>query len=465
MKHKWYIIVLSICLLHTACEEFVDVDLPDNKISSETVFGSDETANAAVMGIYNELYNLDGFSNGGFRSVTLLGDLSADNLRTITLNQEMSEFQESEIISDNAYNQTLWSSAYNIIYMCNAVLDGLDTYSGVSNKTRDRLMGEVQFVRAFAYFYLVNLYGEVPLVQSSDYRQNAMAPRSSIEDIYSAMTTDLESSIHVLGDSYGEGERWRANRFTAQALLARVHLYLENWEKAENHSTEIIGSTENFTLLDHLDDIFLANSKEAIWQITPAGRSLSFVTNEGRILILTSPPPNSQKPVALTTDLMGSFADEDLRMEHWIGKLDTEDGVYHYPFKYKVNSANVITEYSMVLRLAEQYLIRAEARAHQDNLPGAIADLDKIRTRAHLVPLSIIDPGINRAALLDSIHLERRRELFTEWGHRWLDLKRTGSVSKVLGIKKPLWQDTDVLYPIPETEIDKNPSLTQNNGY
>lgn len=442
----------------------MEVDVPDNKIVSETVFGSDETANSAVTGIYNELFKAE-FSNGGFYSVSLLGGLSADEFRTTALNDELLEFGENEILAENSYNLPLWSSAYNIIYMCNAVMDGLEKYDGVSSAMKVQLLGETAFVRAFVYLYLVNLYGEVPLILSPDYRTNALASRSDAQEIYKSIISDLEMAITNLGDTFLEGQRIRPNKFTALALLARVHLYRENWEKAEAASTQVIGSTSNFSLINNLDEVFLANSKEAIWQITPAGGSLSFATNEGRIYILTSPPPDSQKPVALTNDLIGSYADVDIRKENWIGRLDTEDEVYHYPFKYKVNSADEITEYSMVLRLAEQYLIRAEARAHQDKLAGAIADLDKIRTRAHLAPLSMIAPGINKVALLDSMQLERRRELFTEWGHRWLDLKRTERTSDVLGSIKTSWQPSDGLYPIPESEIDKNPNLEQNNGY
>lgn len=450
--------------MQSSCENFVEVDVPDHKIVSQTVFGSDETANSAVVGIYNELFNAE-FSNGGFYSVTLLAGLSSDTFRTIYQYDEMIEFEENEILVQNSYNLTLWSSAYNIIYMCNAVMDGLQSYNGVSREMENKLMGEVQFVRAFVYFYLVNLYGEVPLIQTSDYRENALASRTKTEDIYSAIIADLENAITILGDTYNGGERTRPNKFTAMALLARVYLHLEDWEKAEIYSTDVINSTENYSLLNNLNEVFLANSKEAIWQISPAGGTLSFIPNEARMFILNDPPPDSQNPVALSNDLTASYPEEDFRLEQWIGTFTTDNQVYYYPFKYKTNSSDVIMEYSMVIRLAEQYLIRAEARAHQDKLIGAITDLDKIRKRANLAPLSTIASGIGGTALLDSIQVERQRELFSEWGHRWLDLKRTKTAPEVLSIKKTSWEATDVLYPIPEEEISKNPNLTQNNGY
>jgi len=119
----------------------------------------------------------------------------------------------------------------------------------------------------------------------------------------------------------------------------------------------------------------------------------------------------------------------------------------------------------MVLRLAEQYLIRSEARAMQNNIAGAISDLDIIRQRAGLNLLADLNPTIEQAELLDEIFLQRRKELFAEWGHRWLDLKRSDRTSEALEDENPYWEDTDLLYPIPETERIKNPNLTQNEGY
>src|SRR5690606_40581539 len=108
-------------------------------------------------------------------------------------------------------------------------------------------------------------------------------------------------------------------------------------------------------------------------------------------------------------------------------------------------------------RFAEQYLIRAEARAMQGKLSGAIADVDKIRQRAGLELISDTNPAIDKEALLNIIFQERKLELFSEWGHRWFDLKRTGRASAVLSSIKPQWQDTDILYPVPEEERSKNP--------
>ena len=110
--------------------------------------------------------------------------------------------------------------------------------------------------------------------------------------------------------------------------------------------------------------------------------------------------------------------------------------------------------------MAEQYLIRAEARAYQDNLIGAVADINMIRRRAGLSDISSDD----KAAILDFVFKERRAEFFLEWGHRWLDLKRTGKVNEVMGELRSTWNKEDELYPIPENQIINNPNVTQNNN-
>src|SRR5690606_32275299 len=114
--------------------------------------------------------------------------------------------------------------AYNIIYMCNNAIEGLNTYDGVSADLKDQLMGEALFVRSFVYFYLVNLYGEVPFIQSPDYRKNVLATRTGTEDIYHTIIADLEFAASHLGNTYLDGERIRPNKFTAMALLARTYL-------------------------------------------------------------------------------------------------------------------------------------------------------------------------------------------------------------------------------------------------
>ncbi len=165
-------------------------------------------------------------------------------------------------------------------------------------------------------------------------------------------------------------------------------------------------------------------------------------------------------------DLVDKFQDDDLRKNTWIRSTDDANGLRYFAFKYKLRfTGQAPEEYPVLLRLSEQYLIRAEARAHLNNISGSLADLTSIRSRA-----GIETPGFtSQAELLSAISDERRLELFAEFGHRWLDLKRTKLIDEVMSttttIKGGTWAPSAKLFPIPSSEILANPELTQNQGY
>ena len=205
------------------------------------------------------------------------------------------------------------------------------------------------------------------------------------------------------------------------------------------------------------NDVFLSGSQEAIWQLMPATTSVN--TWEGNVFI---PSATVIPSYPVTTSLYNSIAATDQRRTAWLKGITVGTTTYYYPNKYKVRTGTSITEYYMVLRLAELYLIRAEARANQNKLPEAIADLNTVHKRAGLVEFP---NTLSKTETLDNIEKERRVELMLEWGHRWLDLKRTHRSDAVLGSLKSGWQATDTLYPIPAYEIQANPSLSQNIGY
>src|SRR5690606_22674358 len=169
---------------------------------------------------------------------------------------------------------------------------------------------------------------------------------------------------------------------------------------------------------------------------------------------------------SLAEGFLAQFEPGDLRATHWVGSVTNGASTWYFPFKYKLKVATASSqEYSVVMRLAETFLIRSEARARQANLPGAIADLDVIRQRAGLPLIADVNPSINQDEMLLAIEQERRSELFCE-NHRWYDLNRTDRADIVLGAVKQNWEPTDHLYPLPESELLINPLLApQNPGY
>ncbi len=439
-----------------SCENFLDVDPPTNEIVSETVFTDDISANAAADGIYSNLMEGNGYASGGTSSITGLVGLSADDYLPYSRNSSIQDIFNNSIIPTNFLVSSLWNSMYETIFFANTMLEGLRNSTDLTANTLNQLEGEGKFMRAFCHFYLVNLYGDIPLVLSTDVETNRLARRTASSEIYEQIISDLLDAQSLLSETYvaTNEERIRPNRAAATALLARVYLFLENWSEAEAQASLVLDNP-NYALVDDLNALFLANSEEAIWQLRPVVPQEN--TNDAQTFVR-----RGSLGAPLTSELFNSFETGDRRQEVWLGSFINGAVTEYYPFKYKIwENGQPLIEYSMVLRLAEQYLIRAESRARLNNISDAQLDLNMIRNRAGLGNTLASD----QSSLLQAIEQERRVELFSEWGHRWLDLKRTGRVDTVLGSVKQDWQPTDALYPIPPADLEANPNLTQNPGY
>jgi hypothetical protein len=359
------------------------------------------------------------------------------------------------------------------LYDCNAAIVGLDGSTQLSAAVKNQLKGEALFVRALMHFYLASFFGDVPVQLTTDYRVNAVLSRTAQQDVYAQVIKDLEAARLLMADKFvaldlvtSTTERIRPNKWAATALLARAYLYYGDYAKAAAMADSVISKTDLFGLEPDLTKVFLKNSVEAIWQLQPAN-SVGGNTPEGSVLILTTIPVGGH-PYSMSPYLYGAFETGDVRKQQWVGTFTSGSDNYYFPYKYRVGVTNAnspVTEYTMVLRLAEQYLIRAEARARQHDLSGADADINVIRARAGLDPISSVD----QTDQLKNILQERRVELFCEGAHRWFDLRRFGALDTVMPAvtltKGGTWNDNWKLYPIPDYEILANSNLTQNPGY
>lgn len=433
-----------------ACKKYVEVPPPADQILSDQVFTSDSKAVSAVTAIYGNMIN--GSASFANYLTTLCGGLSSDEISRYNPSLTFQEFMNNELTPANAQVKNIWGSAYKSIYYANAVLQGLQNSTDVTAATKTQLAGECKLIRAFCYFYLVNFFGDVPLTMTTDYAANTVVSRTGANEIYKLILSDLSEARASLSDTYTGGDKGRPNRWAATALLARAYLYRQDWTNAEAMSTEILNNGL-FTPLQSPQAVFLKNSKEAIWQLAPTNGALQ-ETRQMR-------PAGTSPQVYLNTGLINGIEPGDLRRQKWVDSITLQSVKYYYPGKYK-NTSTAVTEYYTLLRAGEQYLIRAEARANLNNLAGALSDINAVRTRAGLNSLSV---ALNQAQALSAIEQERRIELFAEWAHRWLDLKRTGRATALLGPLKAAWQPTDVLYPVPQDEILLNTNLTQNPGY
>lgn len=461
--------VFVLCILLIRCQKLVGVDAPKTAITSATVYANDLSAASAVTGIYSNLMGGTGLSSGT-SSISCLGGLLSD---------EFQNFNSADPIFSSCYSNALastktyfWPELFLEIYMTNAVLQGLSRSTGVTASEMNQLTGEAKFMRAFLHFYGTNLYGDFPWVTSTNYLTNNSIRRTPQTQVYQQIIADLKDAQSLLPDHFVTptggtitNERVRPNKGAATALLARVYLYIGDWANAKAQTTSVIQNTADYSLVADLNRVFLKNSQEAIWQMQPVRPGLN--TWDAYYFILNSPPGSgSSQPVALTPSLVNSFDSGDKRRTQWVGSLIAARNTYYYPFKYKIaDIGQPLTEYAVVLRLAEQYLIRAEAEAQLNDLTSAANDLNIIRNRAGLPNTT----ATTQADLLTAIYHERQVELFTEWGHRWFDLKRTGRLNSVMSVVTPqkggTWSPNGALFPVPQSEITINPNLTQNPGY
>lgn len=457
------------------CKKAIDTGVPVTQLSSANIFTSNGTAQGAISGILESMAIINGFYNG-LGSISVQQGLAADELTSFsTGNLLTAQFYTNSLSNQSPY---YWTSMYSQLYSCNAAVQGLTQTTTLTPAIRQQLLGEAQFLRAYIYFYAVNLYGDVPLALTTDYTVNNVIRRSPVTTVYDQIIKDLKDAQNLLSDNKylnGTGgattDRVRPNKQAATALLARVYLYQKSWQDAEAQSTAVIGAS-TYILEPNLAQVFLKGTREAIFQLMPV--QLGYNNGDAPILVIAARPTTASSQVALSNSVISAFEKGDARLTNWVGTYNAPaaNGLpavsYNFANKYKqylINNTAPATEYPILLRLSEQYLIRAEARAQQGNVAGAQSDLNVIRKRAGLANTT----AATQTDLLTAILHERQVELFTEWGHRWFDLKRTGNIDAVMSVVTPqkggTWTPSDQLLPIPVSEIVINSNLTQNPGY
>jgi hypothetical protein len=475
--HHITCIIITIMLAFgvSSCEKALDPGPSKTLLNNANVYTSDGAAQSVLSGLYMRMASTTTFYNGSADLSLMLG-LSADEL----ISPSTSNLANGTAFA-NAYTSInapgFFAEFYREIFVCNLAIKGLINSNTLTATVKQQLLAELKFIRAFNYFYATNLYGNVPLTLTDDPAFNNVIARSSQADVYAQILKDLSEAQADLPDGrYVNGagatvtDRVRPNKQVATAMLARVYLYLQDWKNAEVQASAVIASS-NYILEPTLNNVFLKASKEAIWQLQSVSTTYTN-TVDGFYLIPTSNSFVTSGQLPLSNNVTGSFETGDKRFANWVGQYQltatTPATVYNYAYKYKVSSINgttPVTEYPMVMRLAELYLIRAEAKARQSNLTGAESDLFAIRTRAGLGHIVVTD----QPAMLAAIEKERKTELFAEWGHRWFDLKRTGRLTTVMSVVTPtkggVWADYKQLFPITANDIANDPNLTQTPGY
>lgn len=467
-------LVAILLIVATSCEDYL-YQQPRLSQTTELTLSTFDGLQAATLGAYTPLYSPSWYG----RNFPVTADLKGGNSKISPLNS-------GRFRTDYLWNNTpddshaLWTRAYQCIARTNNVLEVLEAgfeEVGVDQEDIDRLMGETKFIRALAYFDLARLFCQpysagrsqlgVPVVLKTE---NGKPARDDLGTVYDQVILDLTDAVAKLPTSSPNGGNdpvgW-ATQYAAQALRARVNLYMENWQAAADDATAVINgfpgrlyTAAEYTTWDNGGAWGTDAGVEIIFEVY-GDQGNSTHGNWDVISYIMS--PDGYGDVGASKDLINLIEDGDVRKDLFTNTLDWPNDYWSLKYPGKEPSGNLREDNIPVLRLSEMYLIRAEAIQNGASVSGAtaISDLNMIRSNRNASALSTV--------AINDIYDERRRELCYE-GHELFDLARTGrglvrvdydgAVNQNIPFPDYRWA-----MPIPTAEIDANGNMEQNPDY
>lgn len=461
--------------LFVSCSSWLEEE-PKTFISPEAFYQTVEDFDGALKGLYPQGLNMN------------LTEVFADYN-----DKPESAEQVGDIWANNpGYGfyavRDAWSGAYSTIKNANMILESIEG-KDFSEETRNRIIGEAKCLRAWSYFTLVQLFGDVPLrdkVVTSD--ADIAIERTPEKDIYDFILNDIEEAEQLLPEE--AQSMGRVDKYVAKAIMARIYLtsagfpmnYTENYAKAKEKALEVINSGK-YALMPTYDKVFQTEqyTAETIWaQLFVAPDNYSGMHTN-------SAPVGSQTALYLPTDaFIASFEEGDMRKEWgirsgYVNARGTEVISRTYYNKYineeyleqelPASNTNILTWQTQIIRLAEMYLIAAEAENEMNGPADAYQYINTIRRRARVEPdnpTNVPDlNGLTKEEFREAVLLERQHEFYEE-GFAWYDMKRTQTFYKVqeargdrLNVPIGTYNNT---WPIPDTEILNN-NIPQNPDY
>ncbi len=441
MKNIFKYLLISFCFFFCfSCQDALNVD-PTLSISESVALTSEANVKKLLIGTYEVAGKRNSY--GGY--VHIFSDLLGTE-NQVSWNGTFTEPREALTKTMNANNfliEQIWNNTFQIISQCNIILENLSLISDDDEKAR--VEGEARFLRAFAYYDMLRLFGSetvgLPLRLTSvkDYAGDLKIKRSSMSEVYAAIQDDISKATSLLPDNNG----FYASKYSALALRARVNLYLGQFEDALQAANDIILNSGN-TLAPGLDEVFNrdANGPEDIYSMQVTSQS-----GENYLVLMYASEENGGRggDISLNPSFFEVFDDPNDTRAHFF--YENEKGNL-LTSKYTNQFGNV-----PIFRLAEMYLIRAECNQRLNSNIGVppLDDINEVRTRSGAFALTQIS--------LNDILSERKRELAFE-GFAIYDIKRTKSMVKNLPYNSP-----KLVMPIPQSEVDGNSLMEQNEGY
>ncbi len=492
MKKQIISFVFLIAFSCISCNSFLDRD-PLDQLSENTFYKTAEDANLATLSMYSAFHGVNWHGKNW-----MILEIPSDNSTTGGNDPDFSPIDNFTISPDNGPNVEFWTEHFKLITLANQVINKVPAIK-MDEKIKSNYIAEARFLRAFAYFDLVRIYGEVPIIKVvPDINTDVKVKRDPVADVYNFLIEDLKFGVDNLPLTRTTSELGRATADAANSVLAKVYLTLGKYDQCMAICRDIIASkryklvsVENNWLRDVSD-----NNAESILQLQYVGcKSIgngnalqAFFAPWGQGITKNSDGWGSQIPTSPAVDNPGTtikdvFTEKDKRkvwtfmapLDHY-ASINAEDGGYTYPAKGASRSGINIKKYIIgsgadvcfmstpqnyhVIRYADVLLMLAEASTVKGGgnsvSPDVVAAFNEVRTRAGLDVVS--------ATTTTGVFDERRREFAFE-NQRWFDLLRTGKIQELMQLHGKQMQPYHKLFPIPSQEIAINPNLTQNEGY
>jgi len=449
-----YILAASIFFSLSSCKKFLDRE-PIAQVTPDNIFSTEKGAQSAVTGMYRTL--LSPYSYG--QSIVIVPEFSAQQVNHAASYAEYTDFKSNTIRIDNPWVQNIWNASYATINAANNVVVKVNEmpHGAISDAKKQQFIREGKFVRALSYFLLVRAFGDVPLIITpTGETDNLKVPRNATADVYAQIISDLKEATLLPGNYGSTAEtKGRATSNAAKALLAKVYLYngatTNIYTDAARLASEVIASG-GFSLQEDYASIWKTeNTAESIFE-------LQFDEQAANTLASVSNPSPSMLFYAEGASIANMYEDTDKRKTFTIYQ-NTGDPKY-YIGKYRLFSPAV--QNFPVIRLAELYLIHAEAQARVDGAVSTAAynSYKKVRDRAGISTPDNTSFS-NVASFVTAVQKEKRLELLFE-GEAWFDYCRTGLALTEMMSKA---DRNYFLYPIPDAERRINTMLSQNKGY
>lgn len=483
MKNYIKLLTLGSALILAACDGLLDTE-PRQSLTPESAFADADGYQSLIYSAYGKVRSFNYYG----QTMMIAPEIMADNLRIIA---NTGRYIGQEANADRAHinlwdfsNTNNFRGIYAGINEANILLAEIDETEG-ADALKNRLKGEALFLRSLFYFDLARVYGYEPGKEVNGWDKSAIIrttptlgfsnadfrTRSTNREVYDLIEADLQTAIGLLPTAaIGSENVYRTSKGAAEALLARVYLYDSKFAEAASMASQAMATfglgndgTGLLTPANYVEGFSTYPNPESLFEIEI--RSVDWSTVDGVNNSMSTLTANvfasAQFIVTASDELLASYEDGDIRRETWTETTRSgADGTVNRSNKWLGTKGDFL-ENLPIIRGSELYLIRAEARYRNGDATGAIADINALRSKRGLDPVS----GLSGDALFAQILNERRVEFAVE-GHRWFDLKRNGlTISKAGSFEDVPYSDYRLLAPLPQDELILNETLEDNPGY